>query len=821
MEKNGRCGTEKPRQSQAMRKPRRRGLLALAVVAVLAAGACLHPATGARAAATTLTVDGIVYELDASAKTAVVAGYDEASFPSSGAVSIPASVSFGGVAYSVTALGDNCFWRCTALKGIEIPAGVTSLGDTCFSQCNFLKSVEIPAGVVSLGEQCFYQCNNLESIVLPDSVRSLGESCFARCTYLKSVNIPAGVASLSISCFSGCGKLESIVLPDSVTSLGDSCFSGCSTLKTVTVPSAVTSLGERCFASCDALAEIAFASDAVATCAASAFDDGPEGRKFVFEAMPPDAVAVLACVTVENSYYRVRFLGEDGLVIQYQDLKPGETASEPPTDKVPWRASNGDRFAGWDSDEWKSPISSGGVCVKAVYVPGLDKATIEPVPDQVYDGTAKTPLLNVRIGDKELTGGYDYILSYAENVEVGTATITITGAADYKVDDPRTTTFRIVPAGIAQATVAQIPDQSETGQAVCPKPVVKVGAVTLVEGMDYTVSYRDNVKAGAATVVVRGMGNYTGTKTAGFEILAVWKRLAGGSALTTMKAIVNAGWTSSEWAIVATSEGYHDALSASGLAGLLGAPVLLTSKNSLSNVTKNLIKSKKVKKVVVVGGTEAVSAKAFSQIKALGVSVKRVAGGTAASTARAVYREGLAHGGWGSDAVLATSKTYQDALSIAPYSYAKHAPILLTEPNKTTLGAATVKVLNTFSRTIIVGGEAAVTGSAGSQVSGTVRLGGGTAYGTCRTIAAFCLANGMTAAHMGVATGRSYQDALAGAALCGKDNSILVLADSTDSKNVKAVVKKNKPALRAHCHIFGGTEAVSAKVCDAIVAASK
>ena len=306
---------------------------------------------------------------------------------------------------------------------------------------------------------------------------------------------------------------------------------------------------------------------------------------------------------------------------------------------------------------------------------------------------------------------------------------------------------------------------------------------------------------------------------------ASWKRLAGGSALTTMKAVVNEGWSTSEWAVVATSEGYHDALSASGLAGLLNAPVMLTPKNSLSNVTRNLIKSKKVKSVIVVGGRSAVSDKVFSQIGELGVSVKRVAGGTAATTARAVYREGLKHGGWGSDAILATSTSYQDALSIAPYSYANKAPIFLTNLNKTTADLITVTLTKSFSRTLVIGGEKAVAKSMDGQLRGAKRLAGTSAYSTSKAVANFCLGAGMTAAHMGVARGDAYQDALCGAALLGKKNSIIVLADdnkkTSKTTNVNAVVKKNKKALRKYCYIFGGTKAVSTAVENKLKAASK
>ena len=291
-----------------------------------------------------------------------------------------------------------------------------------------------------------------------------------------------------------------------------------------------------------------------------------------------------------------------------------------------------------------------------------------------------------------------------------------------------------------------------------------------------------------------------------------FKRLAGGSALTTMKAVVDEGWDSSEWAVVATSGGYHDALSASGLAGLLKAPVMLTPKDSLSNVTKNLIVNKKVKNVIVVGGAEAVSAKAFSQIKALGVSVKRVAGGTAASTARAVYKEGLAHGGWGKDAVLATSTSFQDALSIAPYAYAKHAPVFLTDLDKTTAGGSTVALAKKFSRTLVVGGTAAVASSADKALGNAKRLAGGTAYSTSAAVAKFCLANGMGAKHAGAATGKAYHDALAGAALCGKSNSVMVLSDEGSTAAVSQVLAKRKGDLSEKwSYIFGGTDAFSSK----------
>jgi putative cell wall-binding protein len=373
-----------------------------------------------------------------------------------------------------------------------------------------------------------------------------------------------------------------------------------------------------------------------------------------------------------------------------------------------------------------------------------------------------------------------------------------------------------------------------TGSAVEPKPVVKAGDKTLVEGEDYSLEYKDNVEVGTGTVsvVFDRAGAYMGQETVEktFTIKAnpsaLWTRLAGGNAFSTMSKIVNEGWSSSDYAIVVTNKSYQDALSASALAGLMGScPILMTAPDSLSDQTKALLASKKVKDVVIVGGTAAVSEKVESQIKALGVGVlTRCAGGNAAGTARKVYAYGKkVNGGWGSDCIVATVDSYQDALSIAPYAYAKKAPVFLTDAKKQVLGDSALKLVNNggFKRTLIVGGTAAVKSSVDGQVPGAKRLKGGNAYSTCRAIANFCLEEGMTAQHMGVATGRSYYDALAGAALCGKNNSILILADDKNSTNVAGVVSKNKAALAKSCYVFGGESAVSKTVYNAVISASK
>ena len=56
------------------------------------------------------------------------------------------------------------------------------------------------------------------------------------------------------------------------------------------------------------------------------------------------------------------------------------------------------------------------------------------------------------------------------------------------------------------------------GKEKKPDVTVKYGYATLQQGTDYTVEYSNNVKAGTATVTIKGIGIYSGTVSKNFEI---------------------------------------------------------------------------------------------------------------------------------------------------------------------------------------------------------------------------------------------------------------------------------------------------------------
>ena len=223
-------------------------------------------------------VDGIWYDFDESNKTATVTflgmRYDDFN-EYSGSVVIPSSVTYNGVTYSVTSIGDYAFGGCSSLTSITIPNSVTSIGDGAFARCSSLASVTIPNSVTSIGNNAFYYCSSLTSVTIGESVTSIGNYAFCGCGNITSVtwnakncnsyNFGSQVTSFEFgnevevipsSLCEGMEKLTSITIPNSVTSIKGSAFSECSSMTSVTIPNSVDSIGNDAFKGCNKLVDI-------------------------------------------------------------------------------------------------------------------------------------------------------------------------------------------------------------------------------------------------------------------------------------------------------------------------------------------------------------------------------------------------------------------------------------------------------------------------------------------------------------------------------------------------------------------------------------
>ena len=109
-----------------------------------------------------------------------------------------------------------------------------------------------------------------------------------------------------------------------------------------------------------------------------------------------------------------------------------------------------------------------------------------------------------------------YVAGLDEKKLPATITVKATGTGAY--DGEVTRTYNIIK-GDAAFTVDAIADQDYTGKAIEPAVVVKKGSTTLTKGVDYTVTYENNVKVGTAYVSVKGIGKYTGTQVVAFNIV--------------------------------------------------------------------------------------------------------------------------------------------------------------------------------------------------------------------------------------------------------------------------------------------------------------
>ena len=152
-------------------------------------------------------------------------------------VTIPETVSYNGTTYSVTSIGDQAFYYCSALTQVNIPESVTSIGGSAFRYCSALTQVTIGDGVKSIGEGAFLGCSALTQVTIGDGVESIGNYAFFGCSALTQVTIGDGVTSIGNSAFQFCSALAEInvlaTVPPTITA---STFSNINLQVKVSIP---------------------------------------------------------------------------------------------------------------------------------------------------------------------------------------------------------------------------------------------------------------------------------------------------------------------------------------------------------------------------------------------------------------------------------------------------------------------------------------------------------------------------------------------------------------------------------------------------------
>lgn len=135
---------------------------------------------------------------------------------------------------SVTRMGENAFYNCDGIKGVELSGSITAVETKEEGGTEDINN-KIP-------NHAFESCNALTSITVPEGIKIIGTAAFAGCTQASSITLPNSLVTIGDRAFmcsiDGDNKqLTSLTIPENVETIGASAFYGYTALTTVTVES--------------------------------------------------------------------------------------------------------------------------------------------------------------------------------------------------------------------------------------------------------------------------------------------------------------------------------------------------------------------------------------------------------------------------------------------------------------------------------------------------------------------------------------------------------------------------------------------------------
>ena len=283
---------------------------------------------------------------------------------------------------------------------------------------------------------------------------------------------------------------------------------------------------------------------------------------------------------------------------------------------------------------------------------------------------------------------------------------------------------------------------------------------------------------------------------------AEYDRYSGADRYETCAKITQAGWNSSNVAILTVGANFADALSAAPLAKKYNAPILITDSLSMPSSIEGEIDRMKVSEVYVIGGTGAVSQNIENKLKGKNITVKRIWGMDRYETSVAVANE---LGGNG-EAVIAYGQGFADALSIASLAAAKQIPILLVDKNIVPDSVNNYISANNITKTYVIGGQGVISDSAVNTLPSPERIWGLDRYATnAAVLNRFSSDFNLNTVYF--ASGKDYPDALSTSALAAATVSPIVLVDSNMSPVIKEYIDGNKSKI-TNKHASGGAGAI-------------
>lgn len=293
-------------------------------------------------------------------------------------------------------------------------------------------------------------------------------------------------------------------------------------------------------------------------------------------------------------------------------------------------------------------------------------------------------------------------------------------------------------------------------------------------------------------------------------------RIASTDRIGTAVAASVSGWDTSEAVLLASAGVFPDALAAAPLAGRLQAPLLLTRSDLLDARVLDEVVRLDAARVIVLGGTAAISDAVAAELEGAGITVERLAGADRTATAEAIAAAaGGAHHGL---AFVASGDAFPDALAAGPVA-ATGVPIYLTAGGRLTEQTLAAMTAAGTNAAVILGGTDAVATEVEGQIAAagmTVgqRLAGATRYETAIAVLDYAVLSGYDLAELVVATGTDFPDALAAGAYGARTERPILLVDgqqATAGQPAAAYLAANADAVELLV-LLGGEAAVTETV---------
>ncbi|WP_205712525.1 cell wall-binding repeat-containing protein, partial [Euzebya rosea] len=305
-------------------------------------------------------------------------------------------------------------------------------------------------------------------------------------------------------------------------------------------------------------------------------------------------------------------------------------------------------------------------------------------------------------------------------------------------------------------------------------------------------------------------------------------RVDGTDRVETSVEVSSSGLDSATAAVLARSDVFADALTASSLAAEVDGPILLTTPDTLDSRVADELTRLGVETVYMVGGTAALSTEVEEGLRAEGYAVRRIEGPSRFDTAVAIAEEVVGLGGPVDTVTFARHDQFPDAMSAANLATWGRSPILLSTRDDipdVSMDALASLLSGDPDALTLAGGVSALSPAVDAELLAdgytTRRISGADRYSTSVAFLEEAVDLGADLERTWVASGLDFPDALAAGVAAWNDGGALMLVHGADLEASPA----SGTYLRANAEsidrvvIVGGEAAVSRTVERQIVEA--